>query len=86
MKFLFVSTQELNQLSTELYNRTCKINFSEELEDDVVETYDSTGSYVQKTTRFKEMLPLLNQHFNVLIKKYDVTELDDFGEGFIFFF
>lgn len=89
MKLAFFKPQEFETLLCELINAdntggTCNITYSEEMDCDVVEVYQ--GNVHTNTIPIHDLLPRLSEHLNISIINYDVIEVGDYGEGFVFFF
>jgi hypothetical protein len=88
MKLSFYSTQELNEIATELFKSegnsiTCEVGHSEILECDAVDIYEN--SVLIKTVPVQDLLGKLGEHLQITITHFDVIEVGDFGIGFAFF-
>ncbi|MFF2532482.1 hypothetical protein ACFVS2_26805 [Brevibacillus sp. NPDC058079] len=89
MKFAFYKQQELDQIITKLFatdskDMKCKIGYSEELDGDGVEFFEN--GVLVRTVEVKDIFDVLSAHLGEEISRYDVMEVGDFGEGFVFFF
>lgn len=80
MKSLCLTTEKLSELMSDLYKETCKVEFCEESEIEVIRM--ATGKEIALEDAFEE----LNTHFNVEVTSFDVLEMEDYGEVFVFFF
>ncbi|WPS85675.1 hypothetical protein SMD22_01060 (plasmid) [Brevibacillus halotolerans] len=88
MKIAFYKHNVLNKIITKLFasetkSITCQIGFSEELNGDCVEFYENEG--LVKTVKMQEIFTVLSTHLGEEITHYDVMEVGDFGECFVFF-
>lgn len=85
MRALFFTTDELNLLLKEVYDYdNVKIGFSEEIEEDVVEWYDETNTILKDFTLIDELLPLMNEKYNVSIQSIEITEYKPLTFGYLF--
>lgn len=91
MKFMFLTTEELDQMTTSMFsseqpNTTCHVTFSEEEEMDVVELYQNGKTIAYDSIPLSDLLPKISKRLNQTFQSYDVMEVSDFGVGFVFFF
>ncbi|MBP1309177.1 hypothetical protein JOD82_002197 [Paenibacillus sp. 1182] len=88
MIFEYFKHYELNDILTKLLSGNdstvrCKIDFSEALDTDCVNIYKD-GQLVD-TKKMEAIFEPLSVHINAKIKSYDVMEVGDDGEVFVFF-
>ncbi|ADO59921.1 hypothetical protein [Paenibacillus polymyxa] len=88
MIFEYFKNYELNHILTKLLSGTdtsirCEIGFSEKLDTDCVNIYKN-GQLVD-TKKMEAIFEPLSVHINAKIKSYDVMEVGDDGEVFVFF-
>lgn len=87
MKMLFLTPNELSHTMEEIFATqgkevTCSTGFSEKTEQDILTIAEQNA--VQELP-IEELFAPLNERYHVDIERYDVMEVGDFGDGFVFF-
>lgn len=90
MKIEFLTNDELNVIAEEIMEKevpcnTCEVVYSEAVGTDVMNVYDAEGQLAKEVT-IEDFMVELGRHLGILISRYDVIEVGEFGEGFAFFF
>ena len=80
MKSLCLTTEKLNELMSDLYKTTCEVVFCEEREIEVIRMS------LEREIALEDAFEELDAHFNVEITSFDVMELGEVGEVFVFIF
>lgn len=85
MKFLFLKPREFEDTVKEMLLKEGQdvevtAGFSEERNTDILLL---KGKEVEEIP-LEQVLDRLGKHLNVVIQEYDVTEVGDFGEGYLF--
>ena len=79
MKTLCLSAQNLNELMSAIYQTTSEVVFCEEKEIEIVRISPEREIALEDT--FEE----IDARFNVEVSSFDVMDLGELGEAFVFF-
>jgi hypothetical protein len=84
----YFKRNELNEVLATLlgdnrFNTRCEVEFSESLDTDCVNIYQNDE--LIKTEKIEDILGILSVHINAKITSYDVIEIGDDAEHFVFF-
>lgn len=84
-QFIFYTVKEFNDLLNILLKKTEKetfrVNYSEEMNMEIIECHSSKGI---NCTPLQEILPVFEKHLNISVKEFEITEMDDDGIGYLF--
>lgn len=87
-KFIFLNSDEMNELVTELFGdqnnkNVYRSSYSEQLDMDVFECHKQENEEEVEVLPFNKVLPAIEKHLNVSIREHDVIEFDNDGVGFL---
>lgn len=85
MKFLFLKPREFEDTVKGIFLKEGKevevtVGYSEELNTDILKLSSNETEEIPLSS----VLDKVAEYHNVIIQDYDVAEVSDFGEGFIF--